>query len=202
MFRRILLLILLANLSVFISGCGGGDDDNTTTTSSEETSTSEDTSSEDTSNTNTNQPVDATQQRVQSLLATSLHGTTGGMKYFYSAHSGGFEQFTGIPYEQSGCKEGCHVEPIAAGDCQVCHETPGDQPTTCLGCHRRQTNEQKMAADHHLSMGLKCVDCHSAAQIHGDGTTYNSMHENPNKVNCQQSNCHETLTSQTYARYA
>lgn len=199
MYQKIVLFILLMSLNVLIAGCGGGDDDddNDTTTSEETSNTDQVNESEDTAETDTEQPVDANQQRVQSLLATSLHGTTRGMKHFYSTETGGFEQFTGLSYEQLGCKEGCHVEPIAAGDCQACHTEPGDTPTneTCLGCHKRQTNEQKMAADHHLTIGLKCVDCHSAAQIHGDGVAYNSMHENPNKVNCQQSNCHETLTS-------
>jgi hypothetical protein len=177
---------------LLISGCNDSDSKTTTTTVVPATPSQQPATTTTTESTQN--------QEIEQALKTSLHGTTRGMKYFYSATQGGFEQFTNVPYEQLTCKAGCHVEPIAAGDCTVCHQQPGDTPTNqaCLNCHRRQGMEQAMvAADHHLTAGIKCADCHSAEQIHGDGKEYNSLHEVPQKVNCQQSGCHTTLATKT-----
>lgn len=200
MWKKRIFLFLLIGLNIFITGCNDDDDDNSSSTTPASGSSSNTTTQPNTGQqTSTDSSTDKTQQTVKEHLATSLHGTTRGMMYTYAKENNGFEQFTGIPYAQLGCKEGCHVEPIAAGDCQVCHETAGDEPKNdaCLVCHRRQKAEQGINPDHHLTIGMKCADCHSSVQVHGDGTAYNSMHENPTKVDCQQSGCHETLTSKS-----
>jgi len=59
----------------------------------------------------------------------------------------------------------------------------------CLdSCHRRQKFEQQLSPDHHLlaqasgGLEMKCADCHTAKQMHGDGQAYSSLHNNPTKV--------------------
>ena len=143
-------------------------------------------------------PIIFTVGSIQQVLSSSLHATTAGMKHFYMAEQGGFEQFTHLPYEELTCQS-CHVE---SSDCTTCHEVPGDTPENakCLdSCHDRQNLEQQISPDLHLAdpaeggLGMKCADCHSAKQIHGDGTSYNSLHENLTKVDCQQSGCHSQV---------
>lgn len=124
-------------------------------------------------------PVVPYSDQVPDLLAHSLHGSSQGMKYFYSAAQGGIEKITDIPYDQLGCKR-CHVE-SSADKCQTCHiREVGDSPpaTTCYACHGRQKkgllglHEQ----DVHLTSGggkFTCATCHDAEEVHGDGHTYN-----------------------------
>jgi len=144
-------------------------------------------------------PVTFSVQSVQQIMSNSLHGTTRGMAYFYAKEQGGFEQFTGKHYDELPCS-GCHIEQTA---CTTCHEVPGDSPDNdkCLeSCHKRQNTEQQFHPDIHLmdkaagGAGLKCASCHSAKQVHGDGTPYNSLHENLNNVDCEQSGCHKDIT--------
>lgn len=146
------------------------------------------------------EPVTFSVKSIQNVMANSLHGTTRGMGHFYAKEQGGFEQFTHVPYEDPNlpCMS-CHVESTG---CTTCHEVPGDSPANdkCLGCHKRQSIEQQFNPDVHLldkasgGAGLSCADCHTAKQVHGDGTPYNSLHENPNNVDCEQSGCHSDVT--------
>jgi hypothetical protein len=197
MSKKLFSLFALFVLSAFIMiSCDLFDDDDYSDTSQPDTS---DTSQPDTSD--TSQP-DASQQKVEQLMSNSLHGTTNGMKYWYAKEQGGFEQFTHVPYDDPNltCMS-CHIEKSA---CTTCHETEDgkDTPTNdkCLSCHKRQAFEQQFHPDIHLmdkasgGAGMNCADCHSAKQVHGDGTAYNSLHENPNKVDCQQSGCHTNIT--------
>lgn len=128
----------------------------------------------------------------------SLHGTTAGMAYFYSAEQGGFETLTGVPYEELACKN-CHVGEVDGQvECNKCHITQSvDAPPQfkCIACHGRQ-NFEIMArkpdgspgmTDVHYAKGMQCVNCHSMEQLHGDGEEYNSLHET---VNVECSNCH------------
>lgn len=128
------------------------------------------------------------------LLSTSLHYTTAGMAYFYSAQNGGFENLTGIPYENLACKN-CHVDP---NNCGTCHSKEGDVPTdnSCLNCHGRQKAEIALGyTDVHKSQGFVCAKCHDEEDVHGDGKSYNSMFEGAIHVNCYD--CHTTLPSTT-----
>ena len=119
------------------------------------------------------------------------------MGYHYAKEQGGFEQFTHVAYQDLSC-QGCHVQ---SNQCDACHEKVGDKPTNdkCFACHKRQQAEQMFSPDYHIipvssgGLGMQCRDCHSLAQIHGDGKEYNSLHQNPNKVDCQKSNCHTKL---------
>jgi hypothetical protein len=125
-------------------------------------------------------------------VPTSLHGTTRGMEYWYSQEQNGFEQFTGVPYEDLACG-GCHTT------CQSCHEgEPGATPVSddkCKVCHSRQKSEiAKGYSDVHRDAGMGCTDCHSLLEVHGDGTPYNSMFDaGARNVNCET--CHAAASN-------
>lgn len=140
-------------------------------------------------------PVDGNQE-VVNKLATSLHNTTRGMEYFYESEQGGFETLTGLDYRTSsmGCRE-CHVLPEVTSDgCGKCHTldgtTVGDvDDTKCSSCHSRQGKEIALGlTDVHRTLGKVCSDCHTADEVHGDGTTHNSMFDGGLKAKC--TNCH------------
>ncbi|MBD3334682.1 MAG: hypothetical protein GF355_04120 [Candidatus Eisenbacteria bacterium] len=128
-------------------------------------------------------------EEIRQLIETSLHNTTDGMEYFYAAENGGFEQMTGVGYDQLGCKN-CHVEPE---ECGTCHVEDGDTPTAdaCFACHGRQNAEINHGfSDVHRDAGMTCADCHDGEDVHGDGNVYISMLEgNAIKARCE--NCHD-----------
>ena len=133
---------------------------------------------------------------------TSLHATREGKAHFYNEHNGGFEVLTGVPMSDLPC-QACHGSTYADGTevdaatyqpgCKDCHADP-DNPTadvaddTCLGCHSRQKNEQNFFTDVHRDSGMACMSCHSADEMHGDGTAYVSIHESPSAPTCE--GCH------------
>jgi hypothetical protein len=99
----------------------------------------------------------------------------------------------------------CHAATLADGtpiegdyvpSCADCHEDP-DNPgavavadSICLGCHTRQKVEQDAGVtDVHRTAGFGCMDCHDAAEMHGDGNEYDSMlSPGASKTKCE--NCH------------
>ncbi len=125
--------------------------------------------------------------KEENFFNSSLHYTTRGMAYWYDKSRGGLETLTGIPYTSPklDCLN-CHVS-----SCDRCHKTEIDKKfyysiktaqnqDICLSCHKREktikqidlsTNKQ----DVHFAKGMQCVSCHSARDIHGDGTEYASM---------------------------
>lgn len=133
-------------------------------------------------------------------LPTSLHGTTRGMEYFYLAEKGGFEEHTGVPYEDLACQN-CH-----ANSCTDCHSDSRGQDVvpqeTCLGCHSRQGLEAfKLGiSDAHRDAGMECMDCHTSREMHGDGTEYNSMlEEGAMDADCENSGCHPSVSDEPQA---
>ena len=90
------------------------------------------------------------------------------------------------------------TEPTCA-DCHVL-EDPGDNPpavpdATCLGCHGRQNAEinNHQAPDvHRDDENFTCMDCHTTDEMHGDGTTYDTMFDSPD-MGCQTGTCHQTI---------
>jgi len=138
----------------------------------------------------------------EKTFPTSLHATRNGKQTFYEA-ADGFATLTGIPYDDLVCKK-CHAATLSNGDpvdaatyapsCADCHVDP-DNPTanvadeTCLGCHGRQDAEKKLFTDVHRDAGMGCADCHSAREMHGDGTEYASLlSDGALDTDCE--NCH------------
>jgi hypothetical protein len=115
-------------------------------------------------------------------LGSSLHGTAAGMEWWYNQPDGAGPLF-GVQYSSTGCGT-CH---IPANGCNTCHDPDTNavaQPEACIGCHGRLAKEQQLGVtDVHFTAGMVCADCHSLQQIHGDGTSYNSMFDSPN-VDC------------------
>lgn len=133
-------------------------------------------------------------------IPVSLHATTGGMAYFYAKENGGFETLTGVPYDDLQCKK-CHVGTHEDGEvaCDTCHISQAvDAPPQfkCLSCHGRQAFEMNAKkpdgtpgmTDVHYAKGMQCINCHGVDQVHGDGQTYNSLHE-MDLIECLD--CHE-----------
>ena len=114
-------------------------------------------------------------------LPTSLHATAAGMRYWYERDDG-IGPLIGAPYEARSCA-GCHVAPDAPEGCAGCHDHPEQgrgtvRAETCLACHARQAAEISLGLpDVHRTAGLECWDCHTDAEIHGDGVTDRSMFE-------------------------
>jgi len=146
------------------------------------------------------------QEITDCFYLKSLHDTARGMSYWYEVKQGGLETLTGIPYDKLGCK-GCH-----SGGCDVCHQVESTKKdckiamyTTeaatkqamCLKCHARESS--MIAIDHkaqqedvHVAQGMVCTDCHSAREMHGDGTPYLSMKQ-PGAMQTQCENCHDDV---------
>jgi hypothetical protein len=125
-------------------------------------------------------------------FGSSLHHSCRAMEYWYSAKNGGLETITGYPYSSfthpsAGCKN-CHAK-----NCAKCHGvddptgpppgTAGDwQTSICLPCHARESamiakDDASGTPDVHRAAGMKCTDCHSHREIHGDGVEYISLKE-------------------------
>ncbi len=133
-----------------------------------------------------------------SFFESSLHRTGEGMRYWYE-EQGGFMEVTKIPYKDLSCKS-CHVK-----TCDQCHaveeggkkafsrEKPRSMET-CYPCHGREAKTFRVdtkneTLDVHIDAGMVCVDCHSAEDIHGDGTSYPSMRA-PGAVDASCETCH------------
>lgn len=129
---------------------------------------------------------------------SSLHHTGEGMRYWYEARDG-FMAITGVPYKNLGCKS-CHVK-----SCNDCHlEKTKDgmaystdkarSSQTCLKCHSREKatiayDELMDCRGAHACAYLGCIDCHTAREVHGNGTGYHSMRQT-GAMTAACSDCH------------
>lgn len=140
-----------------------------------------------------NNPPDVNDpETISSNLASSLHGTSRGMQYWYE-HEDGFGPLTGVSYAQAGCGS-CHV-----ASCQNCHSGEGPRANvTCITCHARQGLEAGplQIKDVHLEAGMVCADCHGKSELHGDGNIYNNMFE-AEEIRKDCSDCHATIPENT-----
>lgn len=163
----------------------------------------------------------APETTIEERLATSLHGTARGIEYWYESAQGGFENITGIPYDDLACKS-CHVEP---GNCSICHGSatsaaadipegtgkggegagapalPPQSDEDCYGCHGNQFVELLNGlSDYHRDvLGLTCSDCHESDEVHGDGASYNSLLEpGAMTTRCDNESCHGTVPSNDF----
>ena len=140
---------------------------------------------------------------------SSLHYTTGGMAYWYDKSNKGLETLTGIPYAELQCNR-CHVK-----SCDTCHKVEKDNKLSysteaaknrelCLNCHGRlkavmKADKEINQQDVHFAKGMKCSDCHTPREVHGDGTQYTSMRE-PGAMDASCEKCHESApTSVSHA---
>lgn len=138
------------------------------------------------------------------FFLSSLHYTAKGMGYWYDKANGGLEVITGVPYSKLGCQN-CHVS-----SCDVCHKTDAQgnpaysakaarNQEICLHCHKReasimQIDKAESNPDVHFAKGMQCMDCHSAKDVHGDGTEYDTMKQ-PGILDAKCENCHKTISS-------
>jgi len=132
----------------------------------------------------------------------SLHATARGMAYWYGKDVGGLETITNVPYSKLGCN-GCHVQ-----SCDRCHRTTtgkkmsytlkaAQKQDMCLQCHGREQalhsiDRAAKQEDVHVANGMQCTDCHSAREMHGDGTIYKSYRE-PGAMDTHCEKCHDAI---------
>lgn len=143
-------------------------------------------------------------QQAGNFYEKSLHYTNRGLEYWYSKDNGGLERLTGIPFADLGCGN-CHVR-----SCDACHakEEGGAaaysvekarSEASCEKCHGMESlafarkNPKDPAADVHFAKGMKCMGCHTAREIHGDGTAYDSM-QSPGVMDVRCEKCHADLS--------
>jgi hypothetical protein len=132
---------------------------------------------------------------TENFYAKSLHYTNRGIEYIYSKAQGGVQRITGLSAKEIGCdKATCHVT-----SCDVCHlkEVNGRlsyslEPTraqeACYRCHPVEKDDP----DVHVRKGMKCMDCHSVREIHGDGVEYQSYTQ-PGALDTKCEKCHAGL---------
>jgi hypothetical protein len=139
----------------------------------------------------------------KNFFDSSLHHTSRGLAFWYSQEQGGVEKLTGIPITQLNCLD-CHVQ-----SCDACHAKTvnGRQvysteqarsQKACVDCHGigdvEAAKKNNQFVDLHFEMGMKCLDCHTAREIHGDGTAYDTYsQEGVLEVSCRK--CHEHVSS-------
>lgn len=142
-------------------------------------------------------------KKEECFFLSSLHYTTRGMGYWYDKTNGGLETLTGIPYSKLTCKN-CHTS-----SCDACHKTEAEKKLsystkvsqskeTCLYCHNRVKKIMKIDKDAnqedvHFAKGMQCVNCHTAREVHGDGTEYTSMKQ-IGALDAKCENCHKSVS--------
>jgi len=138
--------------------------------------------------------------QMVNFYENSLHYTNRGLEFWYAKEQGGLERITGIPFSDLPCAR-CHVR-----SCDTCHKKdkdgrasyslePSRSQEVCQNCHSIESladlkkNPESPTADVHFKKGMKCLDCHTAREVHGDGTPYNSI-QDPGALDARCENCH------------
>ena len=145
-------------------------------------------------------------KKTDCFYLDSLHFTANGMAHWYAAENGGLESLTGVPYDALGCKnchisgcDTCHRSESTRKDCQVASYSVKEatNQTKCLKCHGRE--KAMIGIDHkagqddvHIAQGMVCTDCHSAREMHGDGTPYISLKQD-GAMDTRCEDCHDSL---------
>lgn len=133
----------------------------------------------------------------------SLHFTRAGAEYWYCTENGGFETITKMRISKDCIN--CHSNEYANGStiihdkyspsCSDCHDTPNSKSVNleaCRNCHTHQTAEIGVTNDVHRDKGMTCIDCHTKADMHGDGRELRSIYEGAIEKTCES--CHDKLT--------
>lgn len=155
---------------------------------------------------------------------TSLHRTTKGIECSYEnrlSKSGEEGQNLGEEYFQTqGCPD-CHA------DCGSCHVRNAsllvygqdytglidghmfidatdneDITATCLACHAGSIAGCFTEHDVHGSTGaqMNCMDCHKEAEVHGDGTEYDTMiHSGALTTECEECHSENSLSGEWHS---
>lgn len=133
---------------------------------------------------------------TDNYYAKSLHYTNKGIEYVYSKENGGLERITGMSADELGClKAKCH-----ATSCDLCHRKEVDgkpaystDPSIALeACHKCHGELEKDNPDVHFAKGMKCMDCHTSREIHGDGIEHKTYME-PGFFDVKCENCHSKI---------
>ena len=129
---------------------------------------------------------------IVGTFAKSLHFTTRGFEHGLRALTGSVRWTSAKPAYQKACQSchatcgDCHVsrppystDPVILGGLQQGHLFARRPPMqiTCAGCHGGRVaaeytgQYEGFPADvHYAKAKMTCLDCHPAAQMHGDGT--------------------------------
>ncbi|MCA1788616.1 MAG: hypothetical protein LC667_01830 [Thioalkalivibrio sp.] len=146
---------------------------------------------------------------IVTKTSNSLHTTQQG--YFTSIEQrGGHYQESMSGYFDARCAD-CHT---SCGQCHVTrpqsvgggfmlkggtsltshrfYRTP-DMNEQCTACHGTRVGDDYQGVltnnpDLHYNKGMNCVSCHTAGEIHGDGTAYGHMYEVAGMPRCED--CH------------
>lgn len=133
---------------------------------------------------------------LESFYTESLHFTNRGHEFIFGKEQGGVERLTGLSAEEMGCmKSSCHVT-----SCDECHRRDVAGKATfsveqarsgaaCQRCHQVEAD----TPDAHFRRGMKCMDCHSAREVMGDGVAYDSYTQ-PGAMDTRCENCHTTIS--------
>lgn len=138
-----------------------------------------------------------------SIFEKSLHYTVNGLRYWYSKEQGGLERLTFVPVDEVNCTK-CHIS-----SCDSCHikEDGGKafysvevakSEQACRDCHgyggiqKDEDGKEIPIKDVHFRKGMKCMDCHTSREIHGDGVMYNSAADE-GALDAKCENCHQVL---------
>lgn len=155
-------------------------------------------------------------QEITQNFTTSIHNGTGQMrKVAIRSGLNGAEDFDQLPQHQiegynancatcHGTCGNCHVvrPPIGGGGLASGHmfnKTP-DMISVCVTCHVSRGGHAYLGVapgtepDIHLSaMSFKCVNCHSGAELHGDGQPVDQRYAYAQLPECQD--CHTDVQS-------
>jgi hypothetical protein len=135
--------------------------------------------------------------KSESFYQKSLHATNKGISFIYSKEQGGLERLTGKSAGEMGCQKAkCH-----ASSCDDCHmiEVNGlksyttDTATYYKACTKCHGDMAKDNPDVHFAKGMKCMDCHTSKEIHGDGTDANT-YQAKDFFDAKCENCHKSVS--------
>jgi len=139
----------------------------------------------------------------KNFFDNSLHHTSRGIAFWYSQEQGGVEKLSGIPIAQLNCLN-CHVQ-----SCDACHAKTVNglqvysteqarSQKACIECHGigdvEAAKKNNQFVDIHFDKGMKCLDCHTSREIHGDGKAYDTYsQEGVLEASCRK--CHDQVSS-------
>jgi Cytochrome c554 and c-prime len=136
---------------------------------------------------------------LENFYNQSLHYTNRGIEFLCAKEQGGLERLTGLSAAELGCMQAkCHVQ-----SCDECHEKQVNGKSyyslelakaqqVCSKCHPVAADDP----DVHFQAGMKCLDCHTTRELHGDGIVHNTYME-PGFFDTSCEKCHTALSQIT-----